>query len=196
MDPQNPEYNPTDPVPDAGANDVVAPGGNVNDSAVGLKDVVKQLTGRDYPTDEAAAEGIKNTYQMVGKKSEPQVVEKTVVDPEITTKVSALEKQLQETTFYAQNPEYNNEDFKALVNLSGKAPSELIASQDFKAQYEKIKAYNEIEKSKSVLQTNSRLGTVTDKFSQAQEALKAGDTNTAKNAAVGAVLDAYPELRG
>ena len=191
MDETYPDYNPSAAVPDGGANDVVPAGGSENESAVGLRELVKQATGREYSTDEAALKGISETFKMVGKRVEPQVVEKTVVDPEILSKVNSLEKALQETTFYAQNPEYNTEDFKSLVKLTGKSPSELVSSDDFKTLYEKAKAYNEIEQSKSVLHSNSRLGQVTDKFTQAKEALKTGNDAVAKSTAVSAVIDAF-----
>lgn len=184
----------TESLPDEAQN-VPSPGGEVAESQVAsLKDTLNTVLGKEFPSDEAALKAVKDTFNFVGTKVQPQVVEKPVADPALASKVSSLESQLQETMFYAQNPDYNNDDFKSLVRMSGKAPSELIASEDFKAQYDKIKSYNEIEKSKSVLQSNSRLGQVTDKFTQAKEAVQAGNQQAANEAAVTAVLEAYPEL--
>ena len=190
------EDNLTTPSLPDGAPNVPSPGGTVAESEVAsLKDVLNTALGKDFPSDEAALKAVKDTFNFVGKKTEPQVVEKTVVPDEITSKLSSLEAQLQETSFYAQNPELNNDDFKALVKLSGKSPSELAGSEDFKTQYDKIKAYNEIEKSKSVLQSNSRLGQVTDKITQAREALQSGNQTVAESNAVSAVIEAYDLTR-
>jgi hypothetical protein len=189
------EFNPSDAVPGESANDVVPSEGSENDSLVGLSlEEINSLTGRTYNDLQAAKAGLQNLASFVGKKVESQVIEKTVTDPEIASKVTTLEKQLQETMFYSQNPDYNNDDFKNMVALSGKSPAELVQTPQFKEQYAKIKAYNEIEKSKSVLQSNSRLGQVTDKFTQAKEAVQSGNQQAANEAAVSAVLEAYPEL--
>jgi len=188
------EINPSEAVPGESANDVVPSEGSENDSKGLTLEEINAITKRNYSDLETAKAGLANLTSFVGKKVEPQVVEKTVADPELSNKVSSLEQQLKETMFYAQNPDYNNDDFKNMVALSGKSPADLVSAPGFKEQYEKIKAYNEIEKSKSVLQSNSRLGQVTDKFTQAKEALQAGNDQAAKSAAVGAVLEAYPEL--
>lgn len=183
----------TESLPDEAQN-VPSPGGQVAESEVAsLKDVLNTALGKDFPSDEAALKAVKDTFSFVGKKTEPQA-QTPVVDSEIANKVSTLEKQLQETMFYAQNPDYNNDDFKKMVALSGKTPADLVQTSEFKEQYDKIKAYNEIEKSKSVLQSNSRLGQVTDKFTQAKEAIQSGNQQAANEAAVSAVLEAYPEL--
>src|ERR1051326_8567438 len=189
------EFNPSDAVPGESANDVVPSEGSENDSLVGLSlEEINSLTGRTYNDLQAAKAGLQNLASFVGKKVESQVIEKTVTDPEIASKVTTLEKQLQETMFYSQNPDFNNDDFKNMVALSGKSPAELVQTPQFKEQYAKIKAYNEIEKSKSALQSNSRLGQVTDKFTQAKEAVQSGNQQAANEAAVSAVLEAYPEL--
>jgi len=185
----------TESLPD-GAQNVPSPGGDVAESEVAsLKDVLNTALGKDFPSDEAALKAVKDTFNFVGKRTDPQVVEKPVVPQEVMSEISSLKKTVEESQFYAQNPDYNNDDFKSMVALSGKTPADLVSAPGFKEQYDKIKAYNEIEKSKSVLQSNPRLGQVTDKFTQAKESLQAGDQKAANQAAVGAVLEAYPELR-
>jgi hypothetical protein len=192
------ELNPTGTVPDADATNVPAAESVVNDSqTVSLKEVVKELTGREYKDDADAARGIQETYKFSTKRMEepPSVTPISQVDPAFVSKVESLEKQIQEASFYALHPEYNNEDAKALISAMGGNPAKAVENEAFKKAFDAIRANAEIEKSKSVLQTSSRLGQVTDKFSQATEALNAGNQQAANASAVSAVLEAYPELR-
>ena len=186
------EFNPTEAVPGESANDVVPSESTVNDSqTVSLKSIVKELTGREYKDDADAAKGIQQTYKFVTSKTEaPQ----PQVDPTIVSKVESLERQIQETNFFASNPEYNTPEAKALISKMGGDPASVVKDEVFQTAYNAIKANAEIEKSKSVLQSNSRLGQVTDKFTQAKEAVSAGNQQAANAAAVSAVLEAYPEL--
>lgn len=198
---ENDEFNPTDAVPGTDVDDVAVSESQVNDSqAVSLKEIVKELTGREYKDDDDAAKGIAETYKFVTKKMEDTQapIETPVtpqVDPALVSKVESLERQLQETNFYASNPEYNNADAKALIAAMGGNPETVVQNEAFQKAYSAIKTNAEFEKSKSVLQTSPRLGQVQDKFTQAQEALAAGNDQAARSSAVSAVLDAYPDLQ-
>lgn len=102
--------------------------------------------------------------------------------------------EFEETNFYSGKPEFA--PYKGIIralknqNLE-KSLSEVVELEEFKGIYTKAHSFEEQEKSKSVLETNPRLGQVGDKISQAREAQKTGDQQTAETAAVGAVLDAF-----
>ncbi len=194
------EINPIETVPGADGNDVVASESTVNDSqTVSLKDIVKELTGREYKDDEDAKKGIAETYKFVTKKMDdnqpaPDVAAPAAtpqVDPGIVTEVETLKRQVQESNFYASNPEYNTPEARALISKFGGSPEEVIKDEVFQTAYGAIKANAEIEKSKSVLQSNPRLGQVTDKITQAREALQNGNQTVAETNAVSAVMEAY-----
>lgn len=198
------ELNPSVTIPSG--DDVAPVEGVENDSqTVGLKDILREATGREYPDDEAAYKSLTETYSYVGKLGQkvksleqklqsaevPVENQASAVSPDVLSKVEALEAQLRETQFYANHPEYNNEDAKTLIKAMGNNPETVVENEAFKKAFSAIQANAEIEKSKSVLVSNPRLGQVTDKMTQAKEALAQGNHSAAADAAVQAVMDAY-----
>ena len=188
------EFNPTETVPDVYVNDIDTAESQVNDSqTVSLKDIVKELTGREYKDDEDAKKGIAETYKFVTTKMEPETPPQTPVvpqvDPALVSKVETLERQVQEANFFASNPEYNTPEAKALIAKFGADPATVVADDVFQSAFKAIKATAEIEKSKSVLVSNPRLGQVQDKMTQAREALASGNQSAAEASAVSAVVD-------
>lgn len=146
--------NPSTAVPGTEQN-VPAAGGQENAaSAASLKDIVKTATGREYPTDEAALEGIKNTYQMVGAKLEPKVVEKTVVPETVVQEVETLKQQLKSSEFYNQHPEYK--DVKDVIQKFGNDPEQVVQDPIFQKTFNALKTAS-AEPSKSVLTSNARI---------------------------------------
>ncbi len=193
-----PVNNPSETVPGVSASDVVTSEGkeNVADS-VSLKEIVKQATGRDYPTDEQALEGIKNTYKMVGAVGKPQQTtsQNPSVPPELIAKleeIDTLKISLQETKFYQEHPEYNTPETKLLISAMGKNPEDVIKQEVFKTAFEAIQAHKS-ENTKSVAMSNPRLGAINDKITQAKELAKSGNAGAAADAAVGAVIDLMNE---
>lgn len=161
--------------------------------ALGLSEL-NQLTGKNFPTKEAALKSIKDTFSYVGQvgqlKNELAQVKAAVANPtDVNSKLQSLETQLKEASFYAEHPEYK--DVKSLIQKFGSDPAQVVADPDFQKAYTAIKTSAELEQSKSVLQSNPRLGQVTDKLTQAREAQQAGNTAAAADAATQAVIDAF-----
>ena len=154
----------------------------VSNDAITLAEIEATL-GKKFPTKEAALKSWKDTNSFVGQKVAPQ----PMVPPDVLSKVESLEQTVRETSFYAEHPEYKG--VKDLISSLGKNPEEVVNTDVFKKAYTAMKASEDSEKSKSVLHSNPRLGQVTDKMTQAQEAAKAGNHEAAKAAAVSAVLD-------
>jgi hypothetical protein len=154
-----------------------------------IKDVLSKELGKDFPSDEAALKAVKDTFSYVGKKKED--VAKEVAQTNTKDFVSRAE--FEEATFYAKHPEYEN--YKGIISslkaTSNKPLSEVVKDENFKAVYDKAVAFDKTEKSKSILQTNPRLGQITDNMSKAKDAVLKGDMRTAKKSAIAAVLDAY-----
>lgn len=147
-------------------------------------DELNAFTGKSFPTKESALKSIKDTYRAVVQR--PQV-------PHVDPNQYVSRSEFEEATFYANNPDYkaHSELISALAAKHNKPLNEVVQMDSFKSVYEKVKGYDTIEQSKSVLHTNPRLGHVTDKITQAREAIKTGDVSSANRSAVEAVLGAY-----
>jgi hypothetical protein len=183
------EINPSAAVP-AAPETQASPGGQENVSSVSsLREIVKQATGRDYATDEAAFAGVKNTYAMVGKPAE----QKVELPSEIVAKlaeIDGIKAELTQQGFYQQHPEYNTPAAKALISAMGSEPAKVVESEAFKLAFTAINAQAEVEKTKSVLHSSPRLGQATDKMTQAKE-LVASNPDAAAKLATASVLEAY-----
>jgi len=162
---------------------------------VSLKDVVNEITGRTYKSDEDAIKGVAETYKYVGAKKEEAVKD---IDPDSYVSRDEYEQDM----FYAKNSDY--EPYKDLINgmrKDGQSVSDVVQSDSFKNIFEKAKAYDESQSAKSIIHS-PRLGKVTDKLSDAQklaqEAKQEGDyfesakkQEAAGKVAVDSVLEAY-----
>lgn len=104
-------------------------------------------------------------------------------------------EQYDQDTFYAQNQALA--PFKSMITAVQKAgnfetPQAAIEGDaTLKASIEKATAYDKQQGNKSVLQTNPRLGQVTDNIAQARTAQKEGNQTQAAGLAVNAVLEAF-----
>lgn len=174
---------------DGGAADPTE-GGNVSDSLTLAE--LEQHLGKQFPTKEAALKAFKDTFAYVGKKMEDVKKElQSQLDPSTFASKEELQKTRDEL-YYSKHPELDS--YKSLIEdmrKPGETIDQVVSKDTFKGIFDKVKAHDEMQKSKSVLQSNPRLGQVTDKISQAREALSKGDTNTASKNAISAVLDAY-----
>jgi hypothetical protein len=172
------------------------PEGGENGAVANLRDVVAQATGRTFKSDEDALASIKQTYAYVGKVGQLEKDIETMRSqkpPTVDESKFVPREEFERATFYSKHPdlEQHAELLSSLSKTKGVSLEEASNLDSFKSVVEKARAHDEVEKSKSVLQTNQRLGQVTDKFDQAHKAMAAGDDAGAARAAVGAVLDAY-----
>jgi len=187
---------------------------------VGLKDKLGEALGKEFPDDETALKAVKDTFSYVGEignikelKSVMGQLQKIFNTDQkgVLNKVEEIAKtggtgkidptkfvakdDFERSNFYLNNPDYK--PYSRLVETYYKANpdksrEEIVEMDEFKEDFEKIKAHDEAEKAKSVLKSSPRLGRVTDKISEAKEAQNKGDQTTAEQKAVDAVLDAFP----
>lgn len=170
-----------------------------SETAVEVKDLMKTILGKDFPTNELAIKSLSDTYSYVGtmgqkvKTLETQLedAKSQAVSPELADKVARLETEVAQATFFAANPTYNTPEAKSLINAFGKNPEEVIKNEVFLKAFDAITKTAEMEQSQSVLHTNPRMGTVQDNMTKASEAQKAGDDAGAHTQATMAVLEAY-----
>jgi len=136
---------------------------------------------------------VKYIMENLPQEPLPQTPAPQVEQPAVDQNKFISREQYENDMFFSKNPDL--EPHRALLSdlqkATNKSLSEVVQSDAFKGIYDKAKAHDEFKKSKSVLMSNPRLGQVQDKMTQAREAVKRGDTNTARANAVGAVLDAF-----
>lgn len=195
------EHITTQTIPDGNANSAVSADGIVagSENVVEVKDLLKEILGKEFPTNEAAIKSLKDTQSYVGqmgqkvKELETQLTEaqSQAVTPELVQTVKDLQTQLANANFYASNPEFNTPDAKSLIAKFGGTPEEVVKDEVFVKAFGALKTTAEKDSSQSVLHTNPRLGTVQDTSTQASEAMKNGNDQLAKDLATKAVMDAY-----
>jgi hypothetical protein len=185
-------------------------GAAVSEEVVELKDLLGTALGKTFPNNEAALKAVTDTFSYVGEYGKVRPVLKQLQDKfgaDYLTKIMETTNQPQDAgnfvtkeelateRFFTKNPDYeaHRSVIEAFAKTSGKSLAEAVDLPEIKSLMDKAKSYDEMEKSKSVLQTNPRLGVATDNISKAKEAQKAGDTATAESLAVAAVLELTKE---
>ena len=168
-------------LPDQGGE----PAANEAEQTVGLAELLGKELGKTFPDDETALKAVKDTFSYVGKKQETKAAP-------VDTNNFVPRREFEDLAFYSENPEYKSaKDLIQALDKEGKGAAAVVASDQFKSVYEKVKSYDETQQSKSVLQSNPRLGQVVDKLTQAREASSAGDSSKAAQLATRSVIEAF-----
>jgi hypothetical protein len=118
--------------------------------------------------------------------------EKEEAKPEEAKDAFISKKEFEDMRFFDKNPDY--EPLKEIITglrKEGETLEQVIRKDAFKNVFTAVKAAKEAEEAKSVLETNPRLGQVSDKMSEARAALEKGNDTEASDKAVGAVIDAF-----
>jgi transcription initiation factor IIE alpha subunit len=170
------------------------PAASLQDEKSPVLEKLNATLGKNFSSEEEALKAVKDTVSYVGAKKE-RIVEELKSQVNLTnSEVDKRIQQLEEANFFAINSEYNTPEVRALLkDLSGgtKPLAEVANSESFKAIYEKVKIGDEIAKSKSVLQSNPRLGKATTSIDEARDAHLKGDSATAQAKAVSSVIEAF-----
>lgn len=160
------------------------------------------LTGKSFPTKDAALKSIKDTFSYVGKKKE-DVRAEVLAEISTTNSNEALSGQIAELrkeAFFDKNPQYADPEVRSLINKLGANPAEVVNTPEFKAIFTKVAGYNDGVKLKTVLESNPRIATSRDNLSKAaelqQNVMKSGSYSGAgrdqvETLAVGAVKAAF-----
>lgn len=142
-----------------------------SDNIPTIKDILNKELKKDFKSDEAALKSVKDTFSYIGKKKED--IEKEVEPSNNEDYVSKSD--FEEALFFSKHPEY--ESYKTIIGAlkvsTNKSFNEVLEDDNFKAIYDKAIAHDNTEKSKSVLQTNSRLAT--EQVNLVDNAKKSGD---------------------
>lgn len=186
----NEDYNNPNPL-SGDVNVPSADGAGSESEVASIKDVLSRALGKEFPTDEAALKAVKDTFSYVGKRKE-QIAAELKTEPSVDTSKYISREEFEELNFFKDHPEIAPYKtlVKALRKETGKSYDDVIRSDEVKGILGKVNAYDEFEKSKSVLSSNPRLGQVTDKMAQAREALTSAPEKAAE-IVTSAVIDAY-----
>lgn len=193
METENEAANPQTPSP--GEPSASSPGGESND-ALKLEEI-NALVGRNYTNLDDAKAALAETYKTVGAlgtlkplmtdltkrfgTDEDGVIklmeENLKTPPQQAPDLSGIvtKEQYEEDMFFSKNSEYEplRATAKAIKNsadeLKAMPWAQFVEQDAFKTVFEPYKEVNELKSSRSVLESNSRLGQVTDKVKEAKE---------------------------
>lgn len=185
----NPENNPSGAQADASHVNAAAAPENVGSGTPSASPEISlselnSLLGKTFPTKDAALKSLKDTQSYVGMKKEDIEKEVLARTPANTQDTTALAKQLEEMrkdNFYRDNPTYNKPEIKALIDKLGANPADVINSPDFKPFFEKVQGFDEVQKLRTVLDSNPRLATSRDALTKAADSMKESGRRTERD---------------
>lgn len=158
---------------------------------------LKQALGKDFKDGETALKALKDTFSYVGKagqiekeyqelKSKAGSVTSTPVDGELAQQV----KEMREDLWFEKNPQYKS--VRPIIKKMGNDPHSVVESPEFKEFFPKVQGYEETQKLKTVLESNPRLASSSDKITKAREiANKRGRQGEAGELATKSVMEAF-----
>lgn len=178
--------------------DPEVPVGSVSADGLSLSEI-NQFLGKNFPTKEAALKSWRDTNSYVGKKTD-DIKRDVMAELKANEKTDILARELEDMRkeqFYDRNPKYANPSIRKFIESTGKKPSEVVETPEFKEIFEKVSGYDESQKLKSVLETNPRLASSRDALTKAREIQQANPDpqgaarDEIENLAARAVIDAY-----
>lgn len=167
----------------SGASDPKGTASNVVPESLTLNEL-NEFLGKTYPDKTTALKSLKDTFSYVGKKIEAAAPVAPTTDADVVAQLREMKTEF----FYAKNPQY--ESLRAVIGKMGENPSDVVNSPEFKTIFDKTSGYDKIQKSKTVLESNPRIGQVRSKMAEAKEATGKRDYTTGTSKAVQAVLEA------
>lgn len=174
----------------AGATHVDAAASDAAVASLTLAELNSHL-GKDFKDTATALKALKDTQSFVGKRTEDiasEVRSQLAAASSGGSSNAALEStvhSLQKDLFYTNNPQYK--DYSDVIASMGSNPSEVVDSPAFKKVFAKVQVADEVEKSRSVVSSNSRLGQSKTVIEQAVGIAnsRAGGTDLAEHLARG-----------
>lgn len=157
----------------------------------GVEDVMK-ATGQDEST---VLQNLQSLMESKPEESKSESPKQEFNPDEIKAELNA---RYEEDRFFDKNPEFEAikdyvKPLKAQESFKDMTWSEFAQTEQAKKLVETFSGYEEATSKKSVVESNPRLGAISDKLSQAKQAQESGDDATAKSTAVSAVIDSLTE---
>lgn len=207
-----PEVTPSNPIPDASQLNAADSTGADKD-AISLAEL-NSILGKDYKDRDTALRSVKETYSFVGKRDDHAKLVKEAVQRTGLSEDKVLERltnlmteqtpsndnfitkdQYLEDMFFSKNPDLNavKDIIKPLKNASDEFKSmswdDYVKSEKISGIVATFKTATEYQNAKSVVESNPRIGSATNKLQAAKQELNEGNYTNAKSNAVSAVID-------
>lgn len=155
-----------------------------------IKDILSKTLGKEFKDDESALKAVKDTFSFVGKKKEDflKEVQDNLGGEDLKNQVTSLQKQVEESNFYSEHPELK--PYKDIISKMSDSPRKVMEDGSLKELLDKAIEHDKAQNSKSVLESNSRIGGVSDKSEKLKDYAKSGDFSQ-KELAVDMVREAF-----
>lgn len=158
---------------------------------------LKAVLGKDFKDSDSALKSIKDTFSYVGKAGQIEQELKGIktaaqgaTSPSDIAELKAQMKQVNENLWFEQNPQYKSA--RSLITKMGGSPQEVVETPEFKDVFTKVQGYDENQKIKTVLESNPRLASSSDKLTKARDvANRRGRQGEAAELATQSVMEAY-----
>ena len=175
---------------------------------------LNEFLGKDFKDVDTALKSVKDTFSYVGRQDTVRTAVKQAMEAtgkgetEVLTAIQKLmtetngpsgdfitKEQYAEDLFFNGKPELSavkdiikplkasSEEFK------GMSWNDFVKNDRIASIVDTFKVAEDFRSSKSVVETNPRIGSATTKLETARQAQAAGDYNAAKDAALGSVMD-------
>lgn len=144
---------------------------------------INSFLGKNYKDKGTALKSIKDTFSFVGKKIEASAPVSQSDNGEVAKQLREMKTEL----FYSKHPEY--ESFKGAISKMGENPADVVEMPEFKDVFVKASGFDKIQKTKTVLESNPRIGQIRNKQKEAHEALVGRNYSAANAIAVESVIE-------
>jgi hypothetical protein len=165
---------------------------------VGKRDEISQTVKQVAEASGKDEAAVLETLKSLMTNTNPPAPESSA-DPRSTDDNFISKEQYIEDKFFDKNPELESiKDYiKPLKQTNDQFKSmswdEFAKTEQVSKLMETFSGYDEATNKKSVVESNPRIGAITDKLTRAKQALEAGDVSSAKSNAVSAVMDSFGE---
>jgi anion-transporting ArsA/GET3 family ATPase len=160
------------------------------DASLTLQELNEHL-GKQFPSKESALKALKDTSAFAVAREE-KIAEKLraeILQNDRTAQLAAEVAALRKQAFYDKNSQYA--EYRDLLEKIDSDPSRAVENPVFKAVYEKAQMGAEVQKSRTVLDSNPRIAVAKDSLSKASEAFQGGNASKGEALAVNAVREAF-----
>lgn len=213
----NPEVIPSSSLPDA-PHVSAADSSGADTDAISLAEL-NNILGKNYSDRETALKAVKETYTFIGKRDDHARIVKEAVQKtgksedeilQLLTNSNMPENgsqpanpdqfitkdQYLEDMFFSKNPDLsmvkdvikplkNSDEFKSM------SWDDYVKSDKIASIVDTFRVANEVKSAKSVMESNPRIGSASNKLQSAQQAMEAGNYTAAKENAISAVMEAF-----
>lgn len=174
---------------DSSAPEAVEPKETLSESQLsGLSlDELNETLGKQFKDKESALKALKDTFSYVGKKVDQ-------VEEELKTKGFISKRELEDTLFYRDNPEYgaHRDLIDAYASKFGISPQEAVKADALGNLFAKAQKADSYESNQSVIESNPRLVATKSNLDKAREIVqRSGKTEAVESLIAKAVLDVY-----